>query len=651
MRPVPPAVAVIAVITGGQAGAQQPPGRVCHPPSEVVAGRPVGDWATRFAPILRFADGEGYYPAVPFFAALDGDDNLGTGSHTDLRDPEEIAPGLAKTGGVEWEAVERMYRGTAREQPITPGMTSQVLPPVAGGVAAGEEIEEQVSARKRQLNATSVGYRVCTLDDGETEAVWRFLRGDEQAWRRFRSFDLAEAGLRDSSRFLVMEYYLYYVNDAGLQGHPNDIEGVTVFQLLDLRESGDGRWRDKPIIIVGQGHSELTPNNVSVVVPADQPGLAWVQGFPDQWTKTRPDSAAALEDAFLNVLVELGGHSSSPDLRPYGAFTAGVDINWHLDDVWGVRDVQAVAGTGFGGPFAFGMEFARSPSAPVALPLKDGCRLLDRRRFCGSYALVHLGELQQLLELASASSVSNEQFRMFVDQTFVDRFRRFRGFLDDPSDATVDAARHAFSLWIGKVSLGGKPSDSTRYLAWRGKAANAAASDQLKQHLFRPVANGIASFGDAVRLLNYGVRWESGNQLEPYVGVIVPAFASRLLPIRLPGFLEAQFGLYDDLGDGDKPAVLALSMVWNQKYVGNVPISSYQRVSWIPKRESALGDTTAANGSLAGGISMLLYVKKHKTPFDLINALRVAVGVRIDLGHWDDALRDAGWEIAVSMRQ
>jgi hypothetical protein len=29
----------------------------------------------------------------------------------------------------------------------------------------------------------------------------------------------------------------------------------------------------------------------------------------------------------------------------------------------------------------------------------------------------------------------------------------------------------------------------------------------------------------------------------------------------------------------------------------------------------------------------------------------VAIGLRIDLGHWDDALRDAGWEIAISMRQ
>jgi hypothetical protein len=132
---------------------------------------------------------------------------------------------------------------------------------------------------------------------------------------------------------------------------------------------------------------------------------------------------------------------------------------------------------------------------------------------------------------------------------------------------------------------------------------------------------------------------------------VIPAFATKAIPIRFPGFLEARVGLYDDLGDGDRPPAVALSVTWTQKYVGNVPISPYQRVSWIPQRGTALGDNSVANGSLAGGVSIVLPTKKNKTPLDLVNAIRVAIGLRIDLGHWDDALRDAGWEIAISMRQ
>jgi hypothetical protein len=649
MRSIGCALAIIAVVAGGRASAQDAPGRSCHQPTETIYGRPARDWATRFAPILRFADAEAYYPSVPFFAAMDGEDNVGTESPIDMSDPEEIAPGLASTGGVVWEELDTMYRGSTREEPITAGMTAQVLPPTEAA-AANPAVKAQVSERQRRLNATSVGYRVCTLDDGETDAVWRFLRSDEQAWRRFRSFDLAEAGLRESSKFLVVEYYLYYVNDAGLAGHPNDTEGVTVFQLLDQRQSGDAQWRGEPIIIVGQGHSSLTPNNVSVIMPGDQLGLAWVQGFRKP-TIEGSTGRGTLEDGFPNILVEFGGHSSSPDLRPYGAFTAGVDINWHLDDVWGVRDIQAVGGTGFGGEYRFGMQFPRSPSAPVAVPVEDGCKVYREDRSCGSYALVHIGDLQRLVEAAAASEISNQEFRAFVDSTFKGRFKNFNGFGADASDATVTAARRAFGRWMEKVSLHGKPVDPWRYQPWRWKSAKSLSTDQFKQNLFRPAATGIGSFLDFVRLLTYGVRWETGNQLEPYFGVVIPAFASDRVPIRFPGFLEAQFGLYDDLGDGDRPPVLAMSMVWNQKYVGNVPVSSYQRVSWIPNRGTALGDTTVANGSLAGGVSLLLPVKKHKKPFDPVNAIRLAVGFRIDLGHWDDALRDAGLEFAVSMRQ
>jgi hypothetical protein len=679
---------LVFVTMPDQLVSQDSPGRLCYDQADHVVDRTAVAWAERFAPILRFADAETYYPTVPFFTALDGMQNDGTSPYQDFADVEEISPRGTVAGQVDWGRMHRWYAGKSIREPVSPGVVAEVIAP-GDSLAAREdtsskeakdtqvtqypkdtlrlpEIRKELRERQRRLNASAVGYRVCQLDEDESMAVWRYLRSDEQAWRRFRDLDLSSSELRRRTRFVVVEYHLYYLQDAGLKGHPNDTEGVFVLQMIDLNELADEQWKGMPVIVIGAGHSDLTPNNVLVLVPNDVITLEWVRDFP---LTTPPDtsSESLVSDRHLNVLVELGGHSSAPDIEPYGSFTAGVDVNWHLDDIWGTRDVQAVAGTGFHGPFIYDMEFPRSPSAPVAVPSSVDCRVYESmQRDCAQYALVALNDLEYLLESAADTLVSNNEFRDFVNgrikRQFVrppsakpllprDSFPVFKGFSDNASGATISAARAAFARWREGFSMRGKPFLPGKYLPWRGSKATTLISDQFKLRLFRPAARGISTFWDALRLVNYGVRYEAGDRLEPYLGIILPAIASEFLPMRLPGFLELQVGSYRSLDDASNPNVLALGMVWEHRYVGNTMISPYQRVSWIPYRERALGDTTAANGSLAAGVSFVWPVKKHKTPFDLVNAIRLRTGLRIDLGHWDNLFRDAGFEFSISFRQ
>jgi hypothetical protein len=634
--------------------AQGPPGRTCYAPGEQVLGRTTEEWARRFAPILRFADAEFYFPTLPWFAAFDGIDNPGsTPGAVDFADATEIAPPVeGRPGLVDWGRIHEWYAGRGVRDPVTAGMVAQVLHPVhERAPRVHDAVDTLLAARQRRLDAAAVGYRVCRMDRGESQVVWRYLRSDEQAWRRFQRMGLHSRDLRLRSLFLVVEYYLYYVSDAGLQGHPNDMEGVFALQLLDTLQQGTAQWEGKPVLLIGAGHSELTPNSVVVLSPSDASSFEWVTGFPEIHAEPLADEGE-IADHHANVLVELGGHSSAPDIEPYGVFTAGVDVNWHLDDVWGTRDVQAVAGTGFQGPFRYDMEFPRSTSAPVVVPPGVECGDFAPDRACAPYGLVAVDHLRALLDRAADPTVSNAAFREFVNQTFRDSLPPFRGIPDALPDDALTAARAAFGHWRrAALAREGKSLKAAGYLPWRSSKATTHTSDQLKLHLFRPAAQGISTVWDVIRLVDYGVRYETGGRVEPYLGLVVPAFASNVVPFRLPGFLEFQVGRYGTLRDDSNPFVTGLSLLWEHRYVGNVPISYYQRVSWIPRRERAVGDTTAANGSFAAGVSMLLHVTRRKGPFDLVNAVRLRAGLRMDLGHWSDVLRDAGLELSISFRQ
>ena len=99
-------------------------------------------------------------------------------------------------------------------------------------------------------------------------------------------------------------------------------------------------------MIVGAGHDPPAPNSVLV--------LTGREAFTPRHNHP-------------NILIELGGHSSAPDMPPFGQFSAGLDVNWHIDDLWGTRDEQATAGLSFSGRYEGTMTYPRDAEDAVTL--------------------------------------------------------------------------------------------------------------------------------------------------------------------------------------------------------------------------------------------------------------------------------------------
>ena len=154
----------------------------------------------------------------------------------------------------------------------------------------------------------SVVYRVRPLGPDDSEEFWSVLNSYSQLRRTADgAFDNPHECLV-AADWVAIEYYLYYVDDEGLLGHDQDIEFVFVFVP---RVAGQ-----IVSVVVGGAHSDRDANNVAVYGPDDLPPSETV-----------------------NVIVELGGHATSPDRLPYGVFTKGHDVNWYPSRGWGIRDV------------------------------------------------------------------------------------------------------------------------------------------------------------------------------------------------------------------------------------------------------------------------------------------------------------------------
>jgi hypothetical protein len=306
--------------------------------------RAQSDWtlARKYAPILRFAPGERYYPTIPFFPAFYSD------SYVVAR------RGTADPTGVGGDTDPRRYAGRR-------GTVAESLPSYAFLRDQYARLVDPLrSPHEQQLAQPAVVYRVCDLAApggrwadsadwaGPADAIWRYLRSDEQSWDRF-GLDTVTTGLsdttaprliRDVTQFRVIQYFFYYVGDWGLAGHEHDIEFTFVFVPRDTLIARKFR------IVVGAGHDPPAPNNVLVYIgpPAD----------------TR-------KHFNQNILVELGGHSSAPDMPPFGQFSSGLDVNWHIDDVWGTRDEQATGGISFSGRYEGTMTYPRDQEDALSL--------------------------------------------------------------------------------------------------------------------------------------------------------------------------------------------------------------------------------------------------------------------------------------------
>jgi hypothetical protein len=307
--------------------------------------RAFNDWilARRYAPILRFAPGERYFPTVPFFTAFD------TANYTIVRMSDRAASG-ASGDTIPERYAQQPLKPSERPLPSFSFVRDQYL----------QRVDAELSPHQLPLPQPAVFYRVCDLVNpgqvtadsadwrGPADAVWRYLRSDEQSWDRF-GLDTVSAVtdtanspvlIRDVVQFRVIQYFFYYLGDWGLQGHAHDIEYAFVFVPRDTTIAK--RFR----ILVGAGHDPPAPNNVLVLLGSE---------------------AGKLKHLNQNILVELGGHSSAPDMPPFGQFSAGLDVNWHIDDVWGTRDEQATGGISFAGRYEGTMTYPRDPEDAVTL--------------------------------------------------------------------------------------------------------------------------------------------------------------------------------------------------------------------------------------------------------------------------------------------
>jgi hypothetical protein len=339
--------------------------------------------ARTYAPILRFAPSERYFPTIPFWTAFR--------PHRWTVTPMSVSSKKAEARTRYVQPLDSLIVQT----PLTGHWDTLMAPEVLPSISAVRQDYDSVvdlSVRPYQLKLPLpvVFYRVCDFMASDTltrtarlklsagqdsslleqrwrskaDQLWKYLRSDEQAWQRFglgsaRTSDTVQfdsvpafstAGarreqsretlLRRIQKFHVIQYFIYYLQDWGLQGHSEDLESVFVFVPVDTTFAKSFR------IVVGAGHAPPAPNNVLVLVGRD---------------------ASRRKHYHPNILVELGGHSSAPDMPPFGQFSAGLDVNWHIGDLWGTRDEQATAGVSFSGRYEGAMTFPRDQEDAVTL--------------------------------------------------------------------------------------------------------------------------------------------------------------------------------------------------------------------------------------------------------------------------------------------
>ena len=543
--------------------------------------------AARYAPIYWYGPGERYFPTVPFFTAFDGVDNNGNGT-TDFADSLEIAPS--------WETLDSLYlddddRGTQR------------------------------------IGRSAILFRVCDLTRKDIADMWRYVRSDEQAWHRFdidanvlaRLRQRAEtdddgAVVEPGTEFRVIQYYAFALADYGLQGHRYDSELVYVFLPKD--EDLAEQFR----IVVGGGHTDRVPNNVLI--------LSGESARRQSGLNARP-----------SILVELGDHSSSPDMPPYGNFAPGLDANWHNYDLWGTRDVQASSGLGALGPYRAWMTFPRNPSVATRLfppVLADSTArrmtaiqfgddeditpysLLPVEPFADLFARLAKTDSpptpDQVREIESAMTrivqLAHRRWRRGAGTRFADGFHGFDNLTEQQKIAAV---RH-MKKWFEP------PNPLGIHYVWETAHYTQVPSRIFKQHLFRPSLGAMDFPGDYLRQLNFSVAWQP-SAIFLQAGWDVAAF---WLPIRIQGYLSLQGGVYTRCADLRGVCFDDISPAFSMIHTGHYSalLSWYMRASWVPRKAEVDGAIDVSDWLLGGGLALAMS-----------KFVRVRVGLASELRH------------------
>jgi hypothetical protein len=598
-----------------------------------------------FAPVYSFALGEQYFPVMPFFTAFDGQDNGGSPA-VDLADPFEVAP-VNQGSLILWQVLDNQYR-------------------------IWNDSANRAERRKRGEVDGTVFVQVRPFKRGEKWRLLRFLRSDEQAWDRLKRREpIALDSLFQNYDFISLEYYLYYIRDDGLEGHPEDIEFAFIFLPYKRHPNGGvSVFPDCFRVITGGGHTWRTPNNVLVLSPSNMPA-------------SRTPS----------VLVELGGHSSAPDLTPIGTFQPGVDVNWHAYDVWGTRDVQSVLGQGFDGQYDMSMTFPRDSTLMSLrkrnrniLTQADTAKLDIERQSPipiahREYNLMPVVLMESLaVDIESAHPAADRiQQRLERLEEYMPNscqlqpvpadsvcFRGFRGVKDADRDSAVawmqrwhlnllhdEHFDHHFESYESPRSsqrfgvLQARTIPREKHRIWDHEVYRRPATELLKGHLYRPSVREFDGLNTSLlRLLTYGFSFHPSEGYQAQIGVIIPAVP---IPIRLPGVVEIQAGVFGRrfLRQEHTWSLAVLHDHFYSRF-----FSWYAKLTYVKDRNEIINQPEASDVYISAGPSFLLSLGRSKNWYGSIaNSIRLRAGLRFDLGDWGDAFRRVGWEFQVAFRQ
>lgn len=550
--------------------------------------------AARYAPLYWFSPGERYLPTLPFFTAFDGIDNdpdydsRFEGHTLDFGDPDEVAP-LGPDGVPSPTALEDYYA----------------------------EIDGRRSA---------VFYTVRDLSRREIQDMWQFLASDQQAWGRL--FPLWRFGrpaggididrdilstLEKDTPFQVIHYFSYFLHDGGLAGHPNDIERFSVVlpKDHDLAE----RFR----LIIGGSTSRRVPNNALLLSGGD----------------ARRESGP---DARPSVLVELGSHTSAPDVRPYGIYRPGSDVNWHVGHSWGVRDMQTSFGSPITGSYELWMSETRDRGTSRRLypPVEDLFLMtgIDQESAQEKYSLVPFEPLACLFQLS-------EQ----ID--------------DVPTGEQIDAAdaiigmMGEYGIWAWEFQGMSGLTEAQRGAAvgaigrWHEDEVSEAWTDALdvspkvmfRNHLFPPVFSVLQRPTAYFTQIHAWTTWYPGNALLVEIGYVVPKTYS---PFVFPGYFEIRGGAYFQCRNvvnscfaSDR--TFAMSAVQSGSY--SDLMTWYGGLTWVRNRSRIDRDPSVSDFSLSGGLSAAPILR-----------MKIRIGIRVDIHSTGPSPQNTLWEVQVGLR-
>jgi len=562
----------------------------CRPGTDVTDAA----LARRYAPVLRFAPAEPYFPTIPFFYAFDGVDN-NSNDLVDFADPDEIAafnPG--DTTLPSWQILDERY--IAELNRSTPASGTPVAP------------------------VPAVFYRVRTLTESQEDHMSRFLKKDILSWDHAEKTQIGSLDVLNKP-FKVIEYWFYYIRDRGLVGHPQDIEFAFVFVPADPVLACVAR------IVAGAGHTSWVPNNVLLL------SNELVLGNID----------LGEVDTLTGILTELGGHSSAPDVPPYGQFRLGVDVNWQATKAWGVRDIQALARMGYGGAYQTDMTLSRDTTLHPVVYWPRG----SEHGYGQDYSLLPAPLFERLYVVLDSVAEGVKpaewparisEIRALLDSIAVLMGRQsFNGVAQLDTNAVKRMAAWVRPMIAPNVPSGGVVSPK-RGQVWRHDAYDGSPSDVFESYLYAPSVKSIEHPKDVFRQVTWGITTWPGNSSQIQVGFVLPWIR---LPIEPRGFTTFEVGFIgsDDFSNG--------GIAFNLSYFS----SFFQRVSWFTTVGYTPDQTiTGSHFTVAIGPSVLIWRSTHPKLLNPLNALRVSTGPRFRLsGPSSEAGVD--WEFKFTFRQ